>query len=860
MIMRMIALALLALSSGTGDATQRALVITGLGGDLGHAEKFADIGGEITLTLRQAGYGVRHLAEPDATRESIRAALDEASSDGQDDALLVVLIGHADVRDSWRFHLPGEDMSVSDLHSWLEPYKGEIRLVLLTPFAGRASEALAHSNRAILSAMGKKERDMLAAPEAFSATLKGLNSKATFKSIFVSYQANVKKWFDENHFLAKETPEMTGDASASLFGRRAAEWKTTSDPLSSVDAADPFQPEFHPELTSGSPSADAEILFRLLDIKVNEAGVMTTRRRDVIRVQSVNARDAADLQFSYNPTDDTWSLLHARIIRADTVISVGHEVVYENEYFSDGTPWAGKSMTSVEFRLPAMEVGSIADVEYTRTDRTFAVAAAPGLDLLLADNKPIRKLAVRITLPKRLSIRLATRRVTGLVEKETRYGRVFTLVADSIPALAFEPFSPPLGDVAPRIVLANEEKWSDIARWYDRVSEASRAPDSTVASAADRAIKGDNVMPQLYDWVARAIRYVSVPLGTHAYHPSPAAGTLRRGYGDCKDKAALLICALANRNIPAHFVLIGAGGGELISEVPRRSAFNHAIVAVPRDTGFLFLDPTSEVSPYGTLPVMDEGREALIITRDTGIIVMTPISPADRNTIDIERTGRQTAEGLLVGETRTYAGQAAFIARSEIRQAPADAVRLELASRISSHLPGAVVLAYDHEGLDSATAPFVEHFTYRIPVARGLLPIPLGGFFGALPSAPRAMPIRLPSTLTVRETSVVERAGFETAAVPAPLSISNSAGSLELSSDASTSATLMIHRTILLPEINLPAASYEDLVALLGAQPLFVGGHEASSSTHYGLIAVMLIGAAIGGAFITVFIQRRSKS
>ncbi|MEI6020576.1 MAG: transglutaminase domain-containing protein, partial [Bacteroidota bacterium] len=55
----------------------------------------------------------------------------------------------------------------------------------------------------------------------------------------------------------------------------------------------------------------------------------------------------------------------------------------------------------------------------------------------------------------------------------------------------------------------------------------------------------------IYDWVQKNIKYVAFEEGPNGFIPRPAEKILNNKYGDCKDKANLLINMLNHANIPA---------------------------------------------------------------------------------------------------------------------------------------------------------------------------------------------------------------------------------------------------------------------------------------------------------------------
>ena len=80
----------------------------------------------------------------------------------------------------------------------------------------------------------------------------------------------------------------------------------------------------------------------------------------------------------------------------------------------------------------------------------------------------------------------------------------------------------------------------------------------------------------------REVRYTGVEFGSARLIPEYPSETLRRRFGDCKDKSTLLVAALRASGIDAYLALLSAGDDQDVSaDLPGLGMFNHAIVYVP---------------------------------------------------------------------------------------------------------------------------------------------------------------------------------------------------------------------------------------------------------------------------------------
>src|SRR5262249_38602339 len=103
--------------------------------------------------------------------------------------------------------------------------------------------------------------------------------------------------------------------------------------------------------------------------------------------------------------------------------------------------------------------------------------------------------------------------------------------------------------------------------------------------------------------------------------PHSAPSVIERGYGDCKDKAVLLIQMARRAGIKLHFAILRTTpNGRVHKEIPNQQ-FNHAIAYVPEQSGIergSFLDPTSDGLDMGNLRPDDQGALALVMDPETG--------------------------------------------------------------------------------------------------------------------------------------------------------------------------------------------------------------------------------------------------
>lgn len=234
-----------------------------------------------------------------------------------------------------------------------------------------------------------------------------------------------------------------------------------------------------------------------------------------------------------------------------------------------------------------------------------------------------------------------------------------TVTATGLPALrppASSPGSSSVGAVL-RYAWGGETGWPEIGRWYadliGGVPRGTAAVRQAAMSAAGGASSPGERLAAVLEFVRRQVRYVAVEVGIGGLRPSPPAVVLDRGWGDCKDKALLLVDLLAAQGIEAHPALIRADADDRMDRAfPSLDQFNHMIVAVPLSAlalaakareglpiaeGLLFVDPTQQTGALRWLHPAIQEQDALVIRGAQSALVATPaLSAQEAREIDVE--------------------------------------------------------------------------------------------------------------------------------------------------------------------------------------------------------------------------------
>jgi hypothetical protein len=227
-------------------------------------------------------------------------------------------------------------------------------------------------------------------------------------------------------------------------------------------------------------------------------------------------------------------------------------------------------------------------------------------------------------------------------------------------------------DLAAQVRVSTIRKWKEIANWEHSLIKEQFEPDHELIATTRELVRGletvSDKVRALADFVARDIQYKIVRGGIFGYKPNKAANVLHNQWGDCKDKATLLITMLDQIGIEARYATIRTrDAGHLIKQIPSNQC-NHAIVYIPATAGLekgLWVDATARDQGISALSWSCQGVTAMVWDRDGEMTMMrTPLEPAEntqsRFDLDValkanggaEVSGRWTTTGQVAASLR----------------------------------------------------------------------------------------------------------------------------------------------------------------------------------------------------------------
>lgn len=322
-----------------------------------------------------------------------------------------------------------------------------------------------------------------------------------------------------------------------------------------------------------------------------------------------------------------------------------------------------------------------------------------------------------------------------------------TWEVQNLPGIESEEDMPPWHAIAARLLLnlypAKDElkarahgSWNRIGAWYTTLTNGrlDTSPDITakVAALTQEAPDPVSKIRRITKYVQQDVRYVAIEIGIGGYQPHPASQVFTNKYGDCKDKATLLIAMLKQAGIDAYYLLVDTERGVVMPDVPS-AEFNHMTVAIKLPAGvtdgtfnsvvadkelgkLLIFDPTDEYTPLGMLPASEQESHGLLVEGGTGELIDLPLISPDANQLSRSGQLQLLPDGGLTGTVQEIrSGYMARYRRGEFLNTSAPDRRKVVENYLAVFLNNFELRSATLGNLNAYDQPLVLTMTFQSP-------------------------------------------------------------------------------------------------------------------------------------------------
>ena len=532
----------------------------------------------------------------------------------------------------------------------------------------------------------------------------------------------------------------------------------------------------------------------LADIRVQE---LLPSGRDRVHIQqlyflgSESALDAHRVSsIRYSPSTQDLRVIHARAWKPNGAVLDAQEL--GDHELADSLVSMYYDMRLHQLRFSGLEKGDVVELEYSLTPKRRAAAYTGyfGELVLFAGRGPAQLKRYVLIAPAAQKVFVHAEKIAPASVTAKDGPQVFVWEARFLPALPREPHSPGITEISPYVHVSTLGDWKQLGAWYADLVRPQFTLDQSLESELARATKGlhsdREKISAIQEFVLRSTHYVALEFGVYSYKPYPVTQIYARRFGDCKDKASLMIALLRAAGIDAEIALLRTRSlGDVASEPASIALFNHAIVYVPKYE--LWLDGTAEYAGR-ELPLEDQGALTLTVNLNGAAQIRhVPMSRAADNYTKHVIRGELSARGVIQfsGSTITRGEDAPGLRHDlAVREQQLDMFRRELAEVFPTVQVNSVAVHGAEEFSSDVSVDFqgaLNSLQHKSVVSLSSSWMPRSYVAALAGASTRTQDLVLPSPWTTEEEiHIALPDGAEVTSLPHDQNISSNFGSVRL--------------------------------------------------------------------------------
>jgi hypothetical protein len=251
-------------------------------------------------------------------------------------------------------------------------------------------------------------------------------------------------------------------------------------------------------------------------------------------------------------------------------------------------------------------------------------------------------------------------------------GNTYTWETMDLPALSVEDSVPGWYEPWKHVQVTAFTSWAEVAAWAEAMFRVDARSAAEVKKLADGFRSAnptrDAQITAAIRFVQDDIRYLGIEMGRNSHEPHQPWETLEGRWGDCKDKALLLVALLRELGLEAYPALVNTRLEHRLAEkIPSPFLFDHVIAQVVDGGKTYWVDGTMS-DQGGTLATLETTVQGRALVVRPGTTALTPIMTHQDGGILVEQHYVTTSyhQPVALEVRTTYRGDDADSMRSDI--------------------------------------------------------------------------------------------------------------------------------------------------------------------------------------------------
>jgi len=449
-------------------------------------------------------------------------------------------------------------------------------------------------------------------------------------------------------------------------------WKTTED------ITDPILlNSLETDLSEFQDKRYADIYCRK-QLKIENDSSYTYSLRLIRAICSEKGRSAGNFSFEYLSEDEKMEINFGRTITNEGEVFHLRENAIEDASIYSRIP-SYENAHEKKIALREVKPGNFLDIKFTiygkiTDEHPFILETTTG------SRGPTLKTVIRVEAPRYFDIAWENWKTNAPHLKFSGRNKIYEWKIERLESLEDEDNAPPKSYIFPRITAGIDNNWEKISQNFTKNLQGTYTPESKNPE-------------EIYKEINSLIRFVDVPSHQFDCYPAKTDKTLENKLANSLDKTYLLYSALISEGHPAELVLVRSKTrGKLSKKVPSLYQFDGALVKLEE----VFLDPSSELNPYGYIRPKYQGGLGLSVTKNE--FIQIPLFEPDKEKTSISRIIELNEKGeAKIEETMTFTGSMAPNLKS-LRYMREEDKKNVIESYLNRNIPGANIknLSFEH--------------------------------------------------------------------------------------------------------------------------------------------------------------------
>ncbi|GAA4274126.1 DUF3857 domain-containing protein [Aquimarina gracilis] len=392
--------------------------------------------------------------------------------------------------------------------------------------------------------------------------------------------------------------------------------------------------------------ANAVVRSEEIVVEINSVSSMTIKTKRIVTVLNKFGDGYADSYEHYDPS--------TKIKKLEAIVfdATGKEIKkYKKKDFHDRSAYDGISL---------MHDNRIKYIDYTPVSYPYTLAWESEVESsttafirtwrpILTYNLGIEKSSYKVLNTTSIPMRVKETNFENYSIIKNKSDNEISYQVLNIAPKQSEVLSPSYLEIVPEVKIALNDfslkgikgsatDWKSFGKWqYEKLllgrNKISPETIKEINVLVTNAKTNKEKAKLIYEYVQDKTRYISVQLGIGGWMPFLAEDVDRLGYGDCKALTNYTKALLDSQNITSYYTIVYAKERRDVDLEFASMQGNHAILNIPDEDEDIWLECTSQTTPFNFIGDFVDNRNVLVVTPEGGEIKRTKKYEAEENTL-----------------------------------------------------------------------------------------------------------------------------------------------------------------------------------------------------------------------------------